>query len=102
MTEITNETGIKEGNKKVILNSMTIFVNGTVGKYEDNKFANGTREVLNILANSGADVIVGGGDSASAVRNLGFADKLTYISTGGGATLEYLVSEELPALDNIK
>ena len=90
-----------EEYKKIILKSMTIFTNGTAGVYEDNRFANGTKEIYSILANSGTSVIVGGGDAVSAVRNFGFSDSFTYISTGGGATLEYIVNESLPALDSI-
>src|SRR5574344_1500677 len=81
--------------KNIILKSMTVFTNGTAGVYEDIKFANGTKEIYDILANSGVNVIVGGGDAVSAVRNFGFEDKFTYISTGGGATLEYIVNESL-------
>ena len=85
--------------KEVIDNSKSIFVNGTVGLYEDIRFANGTKEILNILANSGANVIVGGGDSASAARNLGYADRFSFVSTGGGATLEYIIKEKMDALE---
>ena len=70
--------------------------------YENKKFANGTKEFFRILSESNAKVIIGGGDSASAARNLGYQNKFTYISSGGGATLEYLSTDSLPALDNIK
>ena len=85
--------------KKIIDESQTIFVNGTAGVYEDNRFANGTKELLNILANSNANVIIGGGDAASAVNNCGFANEFTFVSTGGGATLEYIINESLAAID---
>ena len=85
--------------KKIISQSKTVFVNGTAGLYEDNRFANGTREMLDILSKCGANVVVGGGDSASAARNLGYADKFTFVSTGGGATLEYIIKEKLDALE---
>ena len=100
--EEIKDIGIKTINiyKDIINNSKSIFVNGTVGLYEDNRFANGTREILNILSNSGANVIVGGGDSASATRNLGYADKFTFVSTGGGATLEYIIKEKMDALED--
>jgi phosphoglycerate kinase len=90
-----------EEYKKIILKSMTIFTNGTAGVYEDLRYANGTKEIYGILAKSETNVIVGGGDAASAVRNFGFANSFTYISTGGGATLEYIVNESLPALEAI-
>jgi phosphoglycerate kinase len=90
-----------EEYKKIILKSMTIFTNGTAGVYEDLRYANGTKEIYGILAKSETNVIVGGGDAASAARNFGFANSFTYISTGGGATLEYIVNESLPALEAI-
>lgn len=98
------DVGIKtlEKFKKIIDSSKTVFVNGTLGMYENKKFANGTKEFFRILSESNAKVIIGGGDSASAARNLGYQNKFTYISSGGGATLEYLSTDYLPALDNIK
>lgn len=97
------DVGVKtlEKYKNTIQNAKTIFVNGTLGMYENMKFANGTKEFFDMITKSGATVIIGGGDSASAVRNLGFASKVTYISSGGGATLEYLANDSLPALDII-
>ncbi len=88
--------------KTVIEESQTIFLNGTVGVYEDQKFANGTKELLQMITSSKAVSVCGGGDSASSVRNFGFASKFTYISSGGGATLEYLASGHLVALDAIE
>ena len=64
-------------------------------------FANGTKEFFDMISNTSAVTIVGGGDSASAVKNLGFASKFTYISSGGGATLKYLGTRNLPALEAI-
>ncbi len=102
--EIIFDIGIKtlDKTKPIINESQTIFLNGTVGKYENQKYANGTKELLQILKESQSAVIVGGGDAASSVRNLGFEDAFTYISSGGGATLEYIATHELVALDNIK
>ncbi len=90
-----------EKYQTAIMQSETIFLNGTVGEYEDEKFANGTKELLNMLEKSGAIVVVGGGDAASSVNNLGYANKFTYTSTGGGATLKYIADEKLVALDAI-
>lgn len=87
--------------KKIIDNSKTIFLNGTAGIYEDIKYANGTKELLDILVASNANVIVGGGDSASSVHSFKKDNDFVYISTGGGATLKYIESGKLDVLDYI-
>lgn len=61
-------------------------------------FAKGTEDVCEVLAKSDATTIIGGGDSATAAQNLGFAEDFSHISTGGGASLEYLEGNELPGL----
>ena len=101
--EIILDIGVKtlEKYKTVINNSETIFLNGTVGMYENMRFANGTKELLNIITSSNAITVAGGGDAASSAYNFGCGYKFTYISSGGGATLEYLATETLPALNNI-
>ena len=71
------------------------------GKYEDIKYATGTREMLTNIVNSKAIKIVGGGDGVSAVKNFNLQDRFNFLSTGGGATLEYIINEGLPAIDNI-
>lgn len=98
------DVGVKtlEKYQKVLSSAKTIFLNGTLGMYENPKFANGTKEFFKMLTNTNAIVVVGGGDSASAVKNLGYQNKFTYISSGGGATLDYLGKENLIALDVIK
>jgi len=100
---VVYDIGMKTVNayKKIIDESATIFVNGTAGKYEDNRYATGTRELLNNIVNSNSIKVVGGGDGVSAVKHFKLQDKFNFLSTGGGATLEYIIKGGLPAIDNI-
>lgn len=85
--------------KKYIDKSEIVFVNGTCGKFEDERFMEGTSNLFKILKDSGKKVIVGGGDTASACIRFGFKDSFDFISSGGGATLEYIADGTLKALE---
>ena len=83
---------------KVVKESSTVVWNGPMGMFEDARFAEGTFGVARALADSKATTIVGGGDSAAAIQQSGLADKITHISTGGGASLEMLEGITLPGV----
>jgi phosphoglycerate kinase len=108
---LTKEGGITEGWEAVdigqetirlyraeIAKAKTILWNGPVGVFEIPDFANGTRQLAIALAESGAKTIIGGGDSVTAVNQFGLTDKMTFISTGGGASLELLEGKTLPGV----
>jgi phosphoglycerate kinase len=90
---------------KVIMDSRTILWNGPMGVFEMKKFQHGTKCVAEAIAQAtqmGAFSLIGGGDSVSAINQFGFADKVSYVSTGGGAMLEYFEGKELPGIAAIK
>lgn len=102
--EIIYDIGSKtiDKYKMAIERSKTIFVNGTSGLYENPKYANGTMQIFTQLSMSQADVYVGGGDSVAAAKKLGFEAKFKYLSSGGGATLEFLGEGKLQAVEYLK
>ena len=101
-----NEMGLDIGHetidlfKRVIDNSKTIVWNGPVGVFENKLYQNGTKSICEMF-NKNQTVIIGGGDSASAVINFGYRDRVTHISTGGGASLELLEGKDLPGISII-
>ena len=84
--------------EKYLENSKTIFWNGPMGYYENEIYQKGTKELCEIISNLNVTSIVGGGDSASCIINMGYKDKFSHVSTGGGASLELLEGKDLPGI----
>ncbi|MEG0006063.1 MAG: phosphoglycerate kinase [Clostridium sp.] len=84
--------------EEALVDAKTVIWNGPMGVFEMEKFATGTKEVARVLSTISGTTIIGGGDSAAAVEQLGFAEKMSHISTGGGASLEFLEGKVLPGI----
>ncbi len=92
-----------ENYQKAINNANSVFWNGPMGVFEIDKFALGTKAIAEALANNNdADTIIGGGDSVAAVNKFGLSDKMTFISTGGGASMELVQGDKLPGVEALK
>jgi phosphoglycerate kinase len=102
------EMGLDIGPKTIqnyrtaLLEAKTVFWNGPMGVFETKEFSKGTFAIAKALAESSAFKIVGGGDSAAAAEMSGYADKMSHISTGGGASLEYIQGERLPGIEILR
>ncbi|MFH1727024.1 MAG: phosphoglycerate kinase [Pseudomonadota bacterium] len=88
--------------KDIINNSATVFWNGPVGVFENEAFANGTLSIAKALAASNAISVIGGGDSVSAINKAGVQDRMNHISTGGGASMEFIEGKKLPGIEALK
>ena len=101
--DIIKDIGVKTIKKysQILKESETIFMNGPLGAYEEKEAKNGTTEILNILKEKNDRVVIGGGDTIGAVNQLGFKNSFSNLSSGGGATLEYIASGTLPGIEAI-
>ncbi len=99
--DIIYDNIINDKVKEVVESAKVIFLNGTPGLYEREEYTKGTKNLFDTLSKSEAKVFVGGGDTASAVAKFNYKDKFAYVSSGGGATLEYVADGKLKALEFI-
>ena len=87
---------------RIISDSETIIWNGPMGKFEDKNFSFGTKEIAEAVAKKSKCVIIGGGDTITALQQFGFLNRMSHICTGGGAMLEFLAGKKLPGIEALK
>ena len=92
----------REKYASVVRAAKSVFWNGPMGVFENPRYAEGTIAVAKALTECKGNTIVGGGDSAAAIRQFGFDDKVTHVSTGGGASLELVEGKELPGVEALR
>ena len=97
----TKDIGVEtvEEYKKIIKSAKSIIWNGPMGLFEEPPFDKATNEIAKVIVESGAYSVIGGGDTVAAISNLGLLDKFNFVSTGGGAMLEFITKENLPGLE---
>lgn len=101
---LIKDVGVKTAERyaELIYGAKTVVMNGPLGVFEDDKFAVGTRKVFEAMVKSGAFTLIGGGHTLAAASKLGFTEKISHVSTGGGALIEYLIKGTLPVVDVLK
>ena len=85
----------------LLIQAKTIFWNGPMGVFEKDQFAAGTREIARAIARSGAQTIIGGGDTIAAIKKFGYSGRYDYVSSAGGAALEFLAGKKLAGVERI-
>ena len=108
INDLNGEVGYDIGQNSIKLfceelkDAKRVIINGPMGMFEEERYEKGTKEIYKYLLNNNIKTLIGGGDTAASANKFGYKDDFYHISTGGGATLEYLEGKELPGLSAIK